>query len=137
MGSEERPLSQLVPVLVAILVCDVAVRDPATGKHSLIGIFDRIWAQKFPTRRTLFLYIKLADAQGRYNLEARFLRSQTGEELVRAKGEAEISDRLIAADFSIQLPPVEFPAEGRYEFQVWANEVFLGRSFIDAVLQPR
>jgi len=118
-------------------VCDAAVRDPATGKHSLIGIFDRIWFRRFPTQRPLSLYIKVTDVEGRYRLEARLVRAETGEELGRARGETTFSSRLIAADFIIQLPPVQFPAEGRYEFQIWANDVYIGRTFLDAEIAPQ
>ena len=55
---------ETVPLLVAALICDVAVADPSTRKQNLIGIFDRVVASKFPTSRQMHLYIKLADAEG-------------------------------------------------------------------------
>ena len=110
------------------------MREPATGKYSLIGIFYRLMARRFPTQRPLSLYIILVDAEGRYNLEARLVRTDTGEELGRARGETTILNRLYSSNFHIPLPAVEFPVEGRYEFQIWANDVFIGRTFIDAVL---
>jgi len=37
----------------ALLTCDASAVDPA-GKITLYGIFDRIWAQHFPSVHALF-----------------------------------------------------------------------------------
>ena len=34
--------------LEALLVCDAAVRDERSGKWSLQGVFDAVWAERFP-----------------------------------------------------------------------------------------
>ena len=41
-------------------------------------------------------------------------------------------DRLSSTDLCISFPPVSIPVPGRYEFQIWANSMFLGSTFIDA-----
>jgi hypothetical protein len=133
VSPDERPLSQTVPVLVAVLVCDSAAVDPGTGKKSLIGIFDRVWASKFPTNRPMFLYVKLTDAEGYYRIKVTYVQTQTGQSLAEVEGEAEFPNRLASADFYVGTPPLPIPAAGRYEFQIWANDVFLGSTFIDAI----
>ena len=137
MTQEERPLSKVVPVLVAVLVCDTAAADPATGKKNLIGIFDRVNARIFPTQRPMSVYMKLTDAEGFYRIQVRYVQTSSGEELARAEGEAEFASRLGSFDFFISLPPVEIPSNGRYEFQIWANDVYLGGTFIDAARVPQ
>lgn len=129
-------LSQVVPVLVAGLVCDVAVTEPHSKKKSLIGIFDRLSASSFPTKRAVSLYLKIADAEGRYELEVRFVHLNTGTVVAKAEGKLEQSDRLASAELLIPFLPLEFGEAGRYEFQVWANSAFLGSTTIDAVAQP-
>ena len=133
MSPNERALSQTVPVLVAVLVCDTAAEDPSTGKKSLIGIFDRVWVGRFPTQRPMSVYVKLTDAQGFYRIKLKYVQTQTGQPLAEVDGEAELSDRLSSADFYVVTPPLPIPAAGRYEFQIWANDVFLGSTFIDAI----
>ena len=132
MTQEERSFSKVIPVLVAVLVCDTAVADPTTGKKNLIGIFDRINVRTFPTQRPMSLYVKLTDAEGPYKVEVRYVQTNSGQELARAEGEAQFASRLGSLDFSIPLPPLPIPSEGRYEFQIWANNVYLGGTFIDA-----
>ncbi len=133
MPENKEPLSQVVPVLVAALVCDTACVDPTTGKHSLIGIFSHVRVQRFPTRRPFSLYMKVSDAMGFYEVDVRFVRVATGEVLVGAKGEMKNDDRSKSLDLHIAFPPLTIPAEGRYEFQVWANSMYLGSACLDAV----
>lgn len=128
----QQPLSQVVPVLVAALVCDVAVTDPSTGKKTLVSIFDRMNVGQFPTSRPLSFYLKLADSEGRYHIEVRYVKADSGETLATVQGEFQSNNRLGSNDFVLSFP-VPIPSEGRYEFQVWANSVFLGQTFIDIV----
>jgi hypothetical protein len=133
LAQEERPLSKVVPVLVAALACDGAIADPATGKKTLVGIFDRVNVQAFPTQLRMAIYLKLTDAEGPYKIDVRYVQTNSGRELGRAEGRMEFASRLGSFDLSIPFPPIEIPSEGRYEFQVWANDVYLGGTFIDAV----
>lgn len=137
MTQEERPLSKVVPVLVAVLVCDTAVADPATGKKSLIGIFDQVIVRAFPSQRPMSVYVKLTDAEGYYKIQLRYVQTGSGQELALAEAPAESTNRLRSLDFVIPTPSLLIPSEGRYEFQVFANDIYLGGTFIDAVAQPQ
>lgn len=135
--AQKKPLSNVVPVLVAALVCDVAVADPSTGKKNLIGIFDRIFVGEFPTTRRLSIYMKITDADGNYELEARYVQANSGTVLAQAGGNLQSNDKLASIDLIIPFPPLPIPKEGRYEFQIWANSMFLGATFIDAIQRSR
>ena len=137
MTQEKKTLSNVVPVIVAALVCDVAVADPSTGKKNLIGIFDRVNVGKFSTNRQISLYIKVTDAYGDYELEVRYVQVNSGKVLARAEGELHSNNKLASIDMIVPFPPLPIPEEGRYEFQVWANSIFLGSTFIDAVPRPK
>jgi hypothetical protein len=131
MPSEEpRVLSEVVPLLVAVLICDVAVVDPGSGKKNLIGIFDRINVGTFPARRPMFVYFKITDAEGLYEMRVRYLHRDTNELLAEAQGELRATDRLASIDGIIGFPPLSIPREGRYEVQVLANSVYLGSTFV-------
>ena len=126
MTEPEVILSQVRPLLTGPVLCDIAVRDPASGKWNLIGIFNQVAASRFPTQRPLSVYLKLADAVGTYRLEIRFVQVRTGEQLALATANLEISDRLASQDVGVAFPRVPIPAEGKYEFQIWANGMHLG-----------
>ncbi|MFQ5839198.1 MAG: hypothetical protein ACE5HK_00585 [Candidatus Methylomirabilales bacterium] len=125
--------SHIVPVLMAALVCDAAVMNPADGKKNLIGIFDTILVSQFPTQRPVSVYFKVTDAQGNYDFEIRYVEVRTGEVLAQGNGSMSLKDRLKSSDFFFPFPPLPIPREGRYEFQLWANGVFIGSTFLDAI----
>jgi hypothetical protein len=135
MTQDKEVLSNVVPILVAALICDVAVTEPSTGKKSIIGVFDRITVRKFPTKRPLSMYMKITDTEGYYKTEVRYVQISSGKVLAKAAADLRSADRLASFDNIIHFPPLVIPEEGRYEFQVWANNIFLGSTFIDAVLR--
>ncbi len=126
MTDPEVILSQVRPLLTGPVLCDIAARDPASGKWNLIGIFNQVAATRFPTQRPLSVYLKLGDAVGMYQLEIRFVQVRTGEQLALATANLEISDRLASQDIGVAFPRVPIPTEGKYEFQIWANGMHLG-----------
>ena len=130
---QEKTPSNIIPFLVAALVCDVAVADPSTGKKNLIGVFNLVGSVAFPTARPMSLYIKMTDGEGYYPIEVDYAFVDTGEILITATGEIEIEDRTDSTDLYIPFPPVPMPYPGRYEFRIKAGGKFLGNAFIDVV----
>lgn len=131
--ADSKQTTNPIPVLLAVLVCDVAVADPSTGKKNLIGIFDRVFAAQFPAARPMSVYIKLTDAEGRYDLAIELVYGKTGEKIADAKGEFVSKSQLESADAHIQFPLIPMPHPGRYEFRILADSVYLGSAVIDAV----
>ena len=132
MTSEE-DLSKVVPFLLAILVCDASTVEPSSGKKTLVGIFDRVLADNFPTNRQCALYFKITDAQGKYIFKIEYAQVNTGTKLAEATSNVvSIKDRLKAADFILGFPPLSVPAPGQYEFRLYANNMYLGRATITA-----
>jgi len=85
VASEEKNLSRVVPYLLAILVCDSGTIDKNSGKKTLVGIFDRVVAENFPTSRWLAVYFKLSDAQGKYRFKVQYAQVKTGNILAEAE----------------------------------------------------
>ena len=123
--------SQILPFLVAALVCDVAAEDPNTGKKNLIGIFDHIWSGAFPTELRMSLYIKLTDAEGYYPIEVEYVYVDDNTVLGKVEGELEVEDRTVSVDLVTHSPTLPIPYPGRYEFRIKASGMFLGNAFID------
>lgn len=125
-------------MLTGPILCDLAARDPASGKWNLIGIFNQVNASRFPTQRPLSVYLKLSDAEGRYKLEIRYIQVSSGKQLAVASADVNISDRLATQDLGVAFPKVPIPDGGKYEFQVWSNERYLGAGgFTASLLRSR
>ena len=136
LATEEQPLSQVMPVLLAGLICEVGAVDPNSGKKSLIGIFDRLTASNFPIRIAMSLYLKFTDAEGDYRFQIEFAHTESGETAPPMESDrVHIPDRIQSYDFLVPIPAVEFPRPGRYEFRIKCNQAFLGFITLDVIQQ--
>ncbi|MDA2911283.1 hypothetical protein MYX04_10175 [Nitrospiraceae bacterium AH_259_D15_M11_P09] len=116
------------PSLTALLVCDMVIEDKATNKKTLVGLFTDIWSTSFPfTHHKMGVYFCLTDAEGAYDVVLRLVSAESESLIAEAGLALTISDMLAINDFGINLPIVQFPSPGRYEFQLFANKEFLGR----------
>ena len=126
------------PALNAMLICDNTIREEGTGKVSLIGIFEAIFAAQFPVRHGLLcVYAKVTDAEGDYEIKLELVRLD--DELTMGGGQARVTlaDRMAPAEFVFQLPNLGFERPGRYEFRLFANGRWVGsKSFGVVLLQP-
>ena len=125
--------SNVIPFLVAAIVCDVAAEDPNTGKANLIGLFSHVSVREYPTRRSVSLYIKITDAEGYYPLEIQYVLVNTGEVIGAATEEVEVGDRTDSVDVLMAFPEILIPQPGRYEFRIKVSGMFLGNAVFDAV----
>ena len=126
------------PSLTAFLVCDMVIDDKTTSKKSLIGTFTHIWTQGFPcVHHKMAVYFCLTDAEGEYDMVLRLVNSESEAIIAEAGLSLTITDRLSISDFGVNIPVVQFPTPGRYEFQLFANKAFLGRKeFLVTKLNP-
>jgi hypothetical protein len=116
------------PSLNAMLVCDRAIRDPATRKVTLVGIFDRIGIPSLPADYAsgMSIYARLTDAQGRYRFRLELVRLNDDHTIGRGEMEATIEDRLRISEVTLNLHRVRFESPGMYEFRLFANDRYLG-----------
>lgn len=115
------------PACNAMLICDQAVQEGATGKTSLVGVFENISAHQYPAHCGLVtVYAKLTDAQGEYRI--RLELTSLGDFTVIGQREfrATIGDRMVPAELVFQLGGLVFQKPGRYEFRLYANERWVG-----------
>ena len=123
-----------IPFLLALLLCDCVITDSETGKRSVIGIFDKIWSPAEPIFQRVALFARLTDMEGEYRFSIRVVHVLGDSENMVAQGQVFVSppqDRLQPVDIALNLPPTTFPQFGRYEFQLFANEIFLGRATLN------
>ncbi|MFH1111273.1 MAG: hypothetical protein V1790_19065 [Planctomycetota bacterium] len=65
-NQEPKKVLRQVPYALAMIICDQAYRDPATGKYTLLGTFSSIAAQKYSvTHPAMTVYIALTDGRGK------------------------------------------------------------------------
>lgn len=118
-----------IPTLLALLTCESVIHDAETQKKTLVGIFDRISSSTVPLQVAgLGLYAKLVEGSGKYTLRIR---------MVNLKDESQVLDVSVPANWQLVEASLELgvnfrgipiPAFGTYEFQLYANDNYLGRA---------
>ena len=126
------------PSLQALLVCEMVIEDITTRNKSIIGTFTHILAPGFPCiRPQMGVYFCITDAEGAYEFRLDLVHITTNQIVGRATiSGVTINDRLAISDFGVMLSPVQFPAQGRYEFRLYANNAFIGNKDFNVIQQP-
>jgi hypothetical protein len=122
-----------IPNVLAMLVCDQIIAEQGTGKKSLIGIFDNIFAAAYPTQARLAVYVKLADAHGSYKFRVRLVKLKDETAVADINANANIPDQTMPTELAINLVGIMLPEAGKYEFQLFANETYLHRITLNAI----
>ncbi len=129
----------------SFLVADGVIQDRATGKWSVIGIFDRIFSPQFPcVHPVVAIYVKLSDALGRYKVRVEF-RDASEDRCVSAFEGIDLAervtekmgftprDRLQGVEFGIQTHGLPLQKPGRYLFQLYLNDEYVASSPLTVV----
>lgn len=127
----------VLPEVKAFLIADSVIQEKHSNKWSVVGIFDRVAAPAFPTARpALGIYVKLADARGKYRVKLELRDGQ--DRLLNAIEGIEIAAPSTAAtlDFGLQTFNLPIPAPGRYHFVLYLNGELAQTVPIEAVLLP-
>ena len=120
-----------IPSVIAILLCDRIIVEAETHKKTLIGIFERINVPA-PAKIPLAFYARMTDAEGQYKFRVDAISLKDDRRVVRVEtSRIQIESRLGVMELGLNLPPVTFPVAGRYEFQLYGNDVYLGHVTVD------
>ena len=122
-----------LPFVLAMLLCDVAITEAGSNKKTLVGIFDKIMTRAVPaTHAQFWLYAKLADLRGRHDIRIDLIHLETEKQIATMNAVANTASHETTEnfDFALPLPPITFPLEGSYEFQLFADNIFIGRAVV-------
>lgn len=128
LDSPQRPL----PVLLAMLLCEKVITDAETNQKSLIGTINQVNSNQFPAPRPLVVFARIVDAQGEYDFKFELVHLEEDKILGEGTIKGTIDDRLQTHDLIFKIPLV-IPKEGNYEFRLYSDQMYLGRSTLKAV----
>jgi hypothetical protein len=117
-------LSNVKPKVNAMLLCERVIREEGTGQVSLIGIFEGAAAPQMAiTIPSMYVYTKMTDAQGDYDLKLELVRRDD----MTVLGEAVLAgmhapDPMGSNEAVFQLQGLVFDKPGYYDFRLWAND---------------
>ncbi len=122
-----------IPILLAFIVCDTVIQDAATQKRTLVGVFDQVASTTAPfSVNSLGLYAKLVEGSGPYEFRVRLVNLKDESPVMEIKVTTKWSDPDGPLDLGFNFAGIPIAEFGIYEFQLYANEVFLGRALLKA-----
>lgn len=122
-----------------LLAADYASIDHYSGKLNVLGAFDRIYAQDFPTRHhAMHLVIKLGAELGEFGDTRKLivkLMDEDANELLVIPMDFQVPNPSSGArpevNAIVELRDVEFPKPGRYEFRIFVDKDLKGDLRLD------
>jgi hypothetical protein len=124
--------NERIPSVVAMLICDQIITEEGTNKRSLIGVFDNLFTLQFPVIvPKVGVYAKLADAEGQYLFRIRVVDLKDESLIGEVQVQADIPDGSQYSEIALNFGGVPLPDEGRYEFQLYADDVYLHRVVVN------
>jgi len=129
----------LEPDVVSLLVCDQIITDRVTGKQSLIGMFSRIHAARFPaTQPQLCVHVALTEGRGKTPLLIRIVDSEESRPpIVRGEGVVDFKDPRAVANLALQFFGLSFPTPGEYRVQLLSDGTLLREARLQLVQAKR
>lgn len=116
-----------------MLLCDQVITDAETGKKTLVGVFDAIHPENVPFLYAggFSVYARLSDAEGKYLFKVEVVYLDEDKALSSIETAVlQAPDRLAFVDLVLRIGGMGFEKFGKYEFQLFANNVYIGRSTI-------
>jgi hypothetical protein len=127
------------PKCKAFLLCQHAIIEAKTSRHSIINILNNLTVPHCPiVIPPMHAFIQLTDGIGSYEISLDFQDIDQG--VVMRKGirlKVTFPERLLKMNIIIPIPPLRIPHAGIYEVVIFADEHEIERQKFAAVIEPK
>ena len=122
-------MQMIKPILKAMLLCDQTIVEEGTHKRTLIGLFDRIKAAKFPTfHPSMSVYVQFREIEGKFDFALELFDLEENRALHRALiKDYAVKDKSRDCELVFNLFSVKFDRPGDYEFRIYVNDLIFGQ----------
>ena len=120
---------QVHPILKAMLLCDQTIVEEGTRKRSLIGLFDRVKSNQFPTvHGSMSVYVQFREIEGKFDFTLELYEIAAEKVMNSALIKAfTVKDRSRECELVFNLLSVKFERPGEYEFRIYVNDLVFGQ----------
>jgi hypothetical protein len=114
------------PICQALIVCDQLITDAATGKKTLVGIFNSLGAMQYPCVHPKFcVYVALTDGRGEYGAELRLINEGNQNPIVKAQGKINFPSPMDMLELNFEFVNVTFPEPGPHTIELYCDDELL------------
>ena len=126
---------QLRPILKAMLLCDQTIVEEGTRKRTLIGLFDRVKANQFPTvHGSMSVYVQFREIEGVFDFTLELYDLAEAGTLHKAVVSGfKVQDKSRDCELVFNLLSVRFNHPGDYEFRIYVNDMIFGQKSFQVV----
>lgn len=127
------------PKVRAFLFCDAVVKDSASGKTTLVGIFDRVIAPSYPaTCGEFVVHLRLTDLNGSYDFEVVVLTPDLATVVGRIRFQSGITVKspLQLLELAALAGGLRLPVLGRYAVRLMYNGLVADEFSLEAMEHP-
>ena len=107
------------PMGLALVVCDQIMTEVISGKHTLVGVSNNLFATRFPCHHpALCVFALLSNGQGRMKVVLRCVHAESGHEVVRLDEIATFQDPNQVIELKFVMRNLQFPEAGIYSVEL-------------------
>lgn len=123
------------PILKAMLLCDQTLVEEGTRKRSLIGLFDRVKSNQFPTvHGSMSVYVQFREIEGTFDFMLELFDLAQDKTLHKATvKEFKVQDKSRDCELVFNLLSVRFSHPGDYEFRIYVNDMVFGQKSFQVI----
>jgi len=129
--SEHKTTNLPPPTPIALVLCDNVYRD-SNGKQALIGLFNKIFASKFPAvHPRMCAYVSITSIRPNTVCSLDIINAETDVPVIEIQGPAPDNIGPTGVwEVVFELPPVSFPEAGQYYVRfLGSHHVLMQRPF--------
>lgn len=120
-----------------MILSDYIIKDAASGKLSLIGIFNGLFAQRFPcTHPLICIYVALTGGRGHVPCNLRMVPLGGGAEVFSLQGTVNFADPVAVPEIVFQIQQMQVKEPGMYSIEFIAGGELLGSRNLQVGLAP-
>jgi uncharacterized protein DUF6941 len=115
----EKPVQQQPPDVLAMVLADTVLQEPATGKFFIQGTYSVIMATDFPwPHPNLTVYFAITNGHGKTPIKVRLVDvDEDREPIFQMDAVLDFADPLVVVESVFTARGVQFPEPGEYRLQ--------------------
>ena len=116
-----------------ILVCDKAEKVSEGGKFNFFGVFDTIYADKFPAiHKGMAIVANIEKESGEHE---EFFQIKKGNQVIGKGGIVKFAGQRPRHQFVHNVEDIPLPEEGKYEIEIYVDDKLVGKSYFYAKIK--
>ena len=126
---------QVKPILKAMLLCDQTLVEEGSHKRSLIGLFDRVKSNQFPTvHGSMSIYVQFREIEGKFDFTLELYDLAEDKTLHKAQvKDFNVQEKSRDCELVFNLLSVRFVHPGDYEFRIYVNDQIFGQKSFQVI----